>query len=114
MDQLKQLLADMQSSITCGLIAPIRVESPAKTILSEEMEKEFCAYLKRCALLNHKKQLLRPDSLRIYGQQATANNGIGMEEAQLEEMFGRCWFCLRHGYASFVPPSWIALFLYKC
>ena len=53
----------------CGLIAPVRVKSPAKTILSEEIEKELCAYLKKCALMNHGLKTTIPNSLHIHLQQ---------------------------------------------
>ena len=56
----------------CGLIAPVRVKSPAKTILSEEIEKELCAYLKKCALMNH--GLTTTNTKQLTYSFATTNN----------------------------------------
>jgi hypothetical protein len=45
---------------------------PAKTILSEEMEKELCAYLKKCALMNH--DLTTTNTKQLTYSFATTNN----------------------------------------
>ena len=56
----------------CGLIAPVRVKSPAKTILSEEIEKKLCSYLKKCALMNH--GLTTTNTKQLTYSFATTNN----------------------------------------